>query len=74
MKKQKKAAKKPKEPALDKDNLLRFNKNMVTIEMSSKDYEHAFSEAPSAITKDHSQYSYASTLNSKKIPKKIKMP
>lgn len=71
-KKLKKATKKQTEPVLDKDNLLRFNKNMVTIEMASKDYEPTFSDAPSAITKDHSQYSQSSSLN-KKI-NKIQIP
>ena len=72
-KKQKKAAKKPTEPVLDKDNLLRFNKNMVTIEMKPVDYEPTFSDAPSAITKDQSQYSHSSSFK-KTINSRIKMP
>ena len=50
-----KKGKKIEESTLNHEQLLRFSKNMLTVDLTSKDYEP--SEAPSAVTRPHTQYS-----------------
>lgn len=61
-KKKKKKSKKVKKvdaSMLNSEQLLRFNKNMVTVELSSKDYEP--SEVPSGATRPQTHYSEISS-------------